>query len=66
MVRYVFYNFNSHYYIKDHVKEWTQEEYLAVLGQYFEKIEIMDSLGRPVGDKTDHTPILARASLPKI
>ena len=51
---------------KYHVRENTQEEFVAVLGQYFEKIEILDSLGRPVGDKNNHTPILAKCSLPKI
>lgn len=51
---------------KYHVRENTLEEFVAVLSKYFEKIEILDSLGRPVGDKKDHTPILAKVSLPKI
>ena len=51
---------------KYHVREMTQEEFVKALSEYFENIEILDSLGRPVGDKTDHTPILAKCSLPKI
>jgi len=51
---------------KYHCREWTQEELMSVLSKYFEKIEIFNSLGQPVGDKNDHTPILAKASLPKI
>lgn len=53
-------------YNKYHVREWTQEEFIDVLSKFFENIEIMDSLGRPVGDKKDHTPLLAKCSLPKI
>ena len=49
-----------------HVREWTQEEMVAVLSQYFKNVEIMNAKGVPVGDKLDHTPILARVSLPKI
>ena len=51
---------------KYHVREFTQEEFISVLSEYFENIEILDSLGRPVGEKKDHTPILARVSMPKI
>ena len=51
---------------KAHVREWTQEEFVGILSQHFEKVEILDSLGRPVGEKTDHTPILAHCSLPKV
>jgi len=51
---------------KYHVREMTQEGFVAALSEYFEKIEILDSLGRPVGEKIDHTPILAKCSLPKI
>ena len=51
---------------KYHVREFTQEEFIAVLSDYFGRVEIMNAKGEPVGDKTDHTPILARCSLPKI
>ena len=51
---------------KYHVREMTQEEFITALSEFFEEVEILDSLGRPVGEKNDHTPILARTSLPKI
>ena len=49
-----------------HVREWTQEEFVNLLSEYFHKIEILNAKGEPVGEKTDHTPILAHCSLPKI
>lgn len=49
-----------------HVREWNQSEFVAVLSEFFNNIEIFNSKGVPVGDKTDHTPILARCSGSKI
>ncbi|MBI4136919.1 class I SAM-dependent methyltransferase [Candidatus Roizmanbacteria bacterium] len=49
-----------------HVREVTQEEFHAALSQYFNKIEFFNSKGEPVGDRNDHTPLLAKASGPKI
>ena len=51
---------------KFHVKEATQEEFVEFLSQYFENVEILNSNGEPVGDRTDHTPILAKCSIPRV
>jgi len=48
-----------------HVREWTQEEFVALLNEYFQKVEILNADGKPVGEVKDHTPILAHCSLPK-
>lgn len=57
---------NDHPQNKYHVREWTQEEFVAVLSEYFENVEIMNAKGEPVGDKNDHTPILAKCSGVKV
>ncbi|HEC64685.1 MAG TPA: class I SAM-dependent methyltransferase [bacterium] len=49
-----------------HVKEFTSQEFIAVLSKYFKNIELMNAEGVPVGDKTDHTPIIACCSGVKI
>lgn len=49
-----------------HVREWTQEEYIEVLSEFFNEVEILNAKGEPVGDKTDHSPILAKCTNPKI
>lgn len=49
-----------------HVREVTQEEYHSALSQYFEKINFFNSKGEPVGDRNDHTPLLAKCSGAKI
>ena len=49
-----------------HVREWTQEEMKDALGEYFTNIEFFNSKGEPVGERNDHTPLLAKCSNPKI
>lgn len=53
--------FNSY-----HVREWTQEEFHAVLSEFFERIEFFKSNGESVGDENNHTPLLAKCSGAKI
>jgi 2-polyprenyl-3-methyl-5-hydroxy-6-metoxy-1,4-benzoquinol methylase len=50
---------------KYHVREWTQEEFREVLLKYFTDIEFLNSKGETVGDKKDHTPLLAHCKTPK-
>ena len=57
---------NDHPQNKYHVREHTMEEFVALLSDYFNKIEIMNAKGVPVGDKLDHTPIIAKVSGAKI
>ncbi len=51
---------------KFHVKEATQEEFVDFLYQYFENVEILNCKGEPVGDKNDHSPIIAKCFNPKV
>jgi len=51
---------------KFHVREWTAQEYHAVLSEYFENIEFFTCTGKPLPFDTKDTPILAKTSLPKI
>ena len=44
---------------KYHVRELTQEEFLAVLQQHFKYVELFNSIGKPVVDTNTHTPLLA-------
>lgn len=48
-----------------HVREWTSEEYHAVLSEYFEKIEFMTMKGKPAGISNEWSTVLAKCSLPK-
>lgn len=48
---------------KYHVREWTMEEFVAFLDPYVKKIEVLNSNGEFVGDKKDHTPLLAHCYL---
>lgn len=49
-----------------HVREWTAEEFFDVLSEYFEKVQLMSAKGEPTERSTEHTPILAQCSVPKI
>jgi len=53
-----------------HVKEWRSGEFLEVLGNYFNNIELIDPTCKPVPlneyQTTTHTPLLARVSNPKV
>ena len=49
-----------------HVKEFTSEEFWNVLSEYFDKIEFFAADGKPTERTTEHTPILAKVSQPKI
>lgn len=49
-----------------HVREYTSEEFCAVLSEFFNKVELHNSKGEPTGNSTDHTPLIARCSEPKI
>ena len=51
---------------KFHVREWKSEEFYAVLKEFFENVELMNAVGVPVPTTTNHTPLLARCSKPKI
>ena len=51
---------------KSHVREWTSEEYHALLSDYFEKIELMDRNGNIVPISNDNPTLLAKCWLPKI
>jgi len=48
---------------KYHIKEWTSQEFYAVLSEYFKNIEFFSSAGEPTGIDTNHTPILAKMIL---
>ena len=48
-----------------HVREWTMEELFALLSRYFKNVEILNTDGKPATDRNDHTPILARTSIPR-
>jgi len=55
---------------KYHCREWTSSEYLAILKERFEKVEFFNSIGAPIPpeeyETTTHTPLIAKASLPKL
>lgn len=51
---------------KYHTKEFTSEEFYDVLSQFFNKIEFFASDGKPTEKTTEHTPLLAKCSSPKI
>lgn len=52
---------------KYHVREWTKSEYLAILSEYFHKVDFYDTKGNPQTDiNSDETPILAKCSMPKL
>ena len=45
---------------KYHVKELTSQEFVAILKQHFNFVQLFNSAGEPIeGDDTTHTPILA-------
>ena len=47
-----------------HVREWTSEEFYAVLHQFFNDIKFYNSKGEPIeGYSTTHTPLLAKCKL---
>lgn len=49
-----------------HVREWTSEEMYDALSEYFSNIQLYSAAGVAVGKTTDHTPVLAKCSGPKI
>jgi len=49
---------------KFHVREWTAQEYHAILSEFFEKVEFMNCKGEPLPFDTDKTPILSKCLLP--
>lgn len=51
---------------KYHVYEPTQEEFMEILSKHFGRVEFFNSAGEPVGDTTNHTPLLALCQEPKI
>lgn len=51
---------------KYHVREWTSQEFRAVLENYFEHVELLNVKGEPVPDDTPETPILAHCLFPKV
>lgn len=48
-----------------HVREYTSQEFKALLSNYFQKVSLLNQKGEPVPDDTHETPIMAMASLPK-
>jgi 2-polyprenyl-3-methyl-5-hydroxy-6-metoxy-1,4-benzoquinol methylase len=49
-----------------HVREWTSQEFLGLLREYFEEVELRNVKGEPVPEDTDTTPMLAICRLPKV
>lgn len=47
-----------------HVREWTAQEYKALLGRHFERVELMNDKGEPVPDDAIDQVIFAKCSLP--
>lgn len=64
-------NRNNHKIRKDrpenlyHVREWTAQEYKALLSRHFETVELMNDKGEPVPDDTDAQVVFAKCTLPK-
>ena len=50
-------------YNKYHVREYTSQEFHAVLSEFFKDIEFFSSAGEPAPIDTNHTPIIARCKL---
>ena len=46
-----------------HVREYTAQEFHAVLSEFFEDIEFFSAAGEPTTIDTNHTPLLARCKL---
>lgn len=53
-------------YNQFHVREWSSEEFWDVLSEFFNNIEFFAADGKPTEKSSEHTPLLARTSLPKI
>ena len=49
-----------------HVREWTSTEYYNVLSEFFSNVKFMNSKGEPCPVETNHTPLLAMCSGPKL
>jgi len=47
-----------------HVREWTSQEFKALLLKHFEQVELMNDKGEPVPDDSDHQIIFAKCSWP--
>lgn len=64
-------NRNNHKIRKDrpentfHVREYTSQEYVALLSKHFETVELMNDKGEPVPVDTDAQVIFAKCTLPK-
>lgn len=50
-------------YNKYHVREYTSQEFVSVLSEFFKDIELFSSAGEPAPIDTNHTPILAKCKL---
>jgi len=48
-----------------HIREWTSQEYKALLQKYFEHVELFDNTGKPVADDCIDDIVLARCVYPK-
>ena len=48
-----------------HIREWSSQEFQTLMEKYFKTVELLNQKGEPLTDEND-TPIMARASLPKI
>ena len=45
-----------------HVREWTSQEYKALLQKHFERVELMNDKGEPVGDDCADQVVFAKCS----
>lgn len=52
-------------YNKYHVREWTSEEFHAVLSEFFQNVHLMNAKGVPTEIHTEHTPLLAHCTAAK-
>jgi|SRR3990167_761711 len=48
-----------------HVREFTSQEFHAVLSHFFEEVQFFSAAGEPTGIDTTHTPLLAKCRFPK-
>lgn len=48
-----------------HVREWSAEEYKALLSRHFQNVELMNDRGEPVPDNAIDQVILAKCSVPR-
>ena len=48
-----------------HIREWTSQEYMALMRKYFEEVELMNYKGEPVLEDTQEQLILVKCKYPK-